>query len=297
MLNLGLDVHRITKLKYQSGAFIERHKHDFYHYIYVIWGSGAIEIDQKVYETSTGNLYLIPKNTMHGIYCDKDLTTIDIKFTCSQSSTETLNNLTHCINDLCLHDDNIIRGILSEAITGEPFFEEMINVRFTELMIRILKKKASVNVNSHSFSFEELSVRDEHTKHDLGRILDYIEEHIEEPICINDLAHLLGYSESYFCTIFKKVYGISPNKYINQAKINKAKDLMISSKLNITEIAEVLGYEHIHYFSRLFKKITTASPQHYIKKLNEDIVVNVNRESVFIPTTKYEHPQRFALAK
>lgn len=60
----------------------------------------------------------------------------------------------------------------------------------------------------------------------------------------------------------------------------------------VIEIAELLGYEHIRYFSRLFKKITSSSPQDYMRKLNEDIVVNVGTQSVFIPATRYEHQQK-----
>jgi AraC-like DNA-binding protein len=72
-------------------------------------------------------------------------------------------------------------------------------------------------------------------------------------------------------------------------KIEKAKEKMLYSNDDITEIAFKLGFHSIHYFSRCFKKTTGMSPRTYRDKSKGDMVVNVIPDSTLIPVTKFEH--------
>lgn len=307
MLDLGLKVYRIVKRKYESGTYIDEHKHDFYHYIYVAGGSGELGIGKKKYRAAVGQLYLVPQHTPHEIWSECDLATVNIKFACHPSHAPLLNRLSHTFGNFSAYEKQIIRDILNEAIEGEPFFEEIIHLRFAEFMMRVLRRNQTETAapgRLHS-DMPAVWVCDERARKDLKHVVDYIGNHIGEPVCICDLARMSGFSESYFSTVFKKVYGVSPRKYIIQLKINKAKEMMMHSDLNITEIAELLGFKEIHYFSRLFKKVTAASPINYIKRCSRDVAVNmsreisreISREHAVAAKPNGEFPQRLPLAR
>lgn len=68
-------------------------------------------------------------------------------------------------------------------------------------------------------------------------------------------------SYDYFKELFIKQYGMSPVKYITQLRIEKAKELLITKRYSITEIANMCGFENIYYFSNVFKKHTGVSPK------------------------------------
>ena len=97
--------------------------------------------------------------------------------------------------------------------------------------------------------------------------IDYIHsEYTNENIEISRLAKLCDLSESYFRRIFLKKYGTSPIKYINNLKIDRAKELISSDMYSISEAAEAAGFHDDSYFCRKFKEATGMSPSEYKSK-------------------------------
>lgn len=102
------------------------------------------------------------------------------------------------------------------------------------------------------------------TSHDLVmNIKNYITHNISEPITIESLANQFYFSKSHITHLFKRITGVSVNKYISQTRILKAKELLAKSDMSITQIAHALNYSDIHSFSHKFKKETGQSPSQY----------------------------------
>ena len=97
--------------------------------------------------------------------------------------------------------------------------------------------------------------------------VEYIHRHyLEEIVSIDKLADMCGITTVYFRKIFKNYYGVSPLKYINNLKLNHAKELIDSRLYSVTEAAFQSGYSDISYFSREFKKNIGMSPSEYAKQ-------------------------------
>ncbi len=92
---------------------------------------------------------------------------------------------------------------------------------------------------------------------------DFIQEHMERTIFVDELASLVDLSLTYFKEWFKKQKGIPPKEYINRLKIDRAKSELLS-KHTITQVAFDLGYGSSQYFSTSFKKYTGVTPRSYI---------------------------------
>lgn len=94
--------------------------------------------------------------------------------------------------------------------------------------------------------------------------INYIhEEYTNENINISYLSELCDISEAYFRRIFFKSFGVSPIKYINTLKIERAKELINSGMYSINEAATESGFHDDAYFSRKFKEVTGYSPSEY----------------------------------
>ena len=86
---------------------------------------------------------------------------------------------------------------------------------------------------------------------------------------IKELAEKYHMTYNWFIRCFKDFTGSSPQAYLNDMRIEKAKDLLNNKSFQIAEIAELVGYSDPLYFSRIFKKKNGCSPNEYKKNSME----------------------------
>lgn len=77
------------------------------------------------------------------------------------------------------------------------------------------------------------------------------------------LCKISGLGHSQFNSLFKKSYGITPVELVTKMKINHAKELLVTARYSMSEIANLCGFENQYYFSSVFKKTTGVSPSRY----------------------------------
>jgi len=101
--------------------------------------------------------------------------------------------------------------------------------------------------------------------HVIKDILNMIQENYPKNFSTEELSKQSGFSATHLRRLFKKATGLTPLQYQNYIRINKAKDLLLSGECNVSEAAFSVGFDNVHYFSRIFKKITGVNPSHYLK--------------------------------
>lgn len=102
--------------------------------------------------------------------------------------------------------------------------------------------------------------------HIVANVKKYIKEHIEEKLTLNKVAKVFNISPNYLSVLFSKHNDIGFSDYINQSKIEAAKNMMMDGNYKIYEISDKLGFESAFYFSRVFKKVTGMSPRDYMNQ-------------------------------
>lgn len=98
----------------------------------------------------------------------------------------------------------------------------------------------------------------------LHPVFDHVNQHIHAPIKMHDLASLIGMSEKYFITYFKRCVGITPGQYIYQIRMNRARDYLYEKRHTVQEIASLLGYPDPYSFSKAFKKYYNVPPSRFV---------------------------------
>jgi len=99
------------------------------------------------------------------------------------------------------------------------------------------------------------------------RAIQYIEEHITENISLSGVAEHLNLSKEYTASLFKKETGETVTFYIQERKMQLAKEKMQTTNAPLSKIAADLGYDNYSYFSRIFKKHFNISPQKYSRRM------------------------------
>lgn len=286
-LNYSMTVFRVVREKKQSGTYVERHEHEYFHYIYALSGRAMIEVDYNQFDVTERTLIMVPPRVIHAVYSIRNFVGIDIKFLCDESLTEKLGKIGYCLNRATDYEDSLLKAIFLESVRQQHYFEQTINLNMLQMSYNILKReKMGLFMVSPNHFIEEAPTRTVSLK-SIQSALDFIKNNINTDIKISDLARICNYNENYFSTCFKNCIGCSPQNYINYKKIEKATALMISGEKSITQIADELGFNSIHYFSRLFKKITGFPPSVYQGKTSIDIGINLQTNK-YTPASYFE---------
>ncbi|ASS74229.1 AraC family transcriptional regulator [Tumebacillus algifaecis] len=97
----------------------------------------------------------------------------------------------------------------------------------------------------------------------VAQITRYIETHYAEPITLEALANLFHGSPYHLHRTFKRITGSTPTAYVQQTRINRAIEQLLTTDRSLSDIACTVGIPNTAYFVTLFKKITGHTPAAY----------------------------------
>ncbi|MBO9608040.1 MAG: helix-turn-helix domain-containing protein [Paenibacillaceae bacterium] len=91
----------------------------------------------------------------------------------------------------------------------------------------------------------------------------FVEKRFPDNFSLDDLAEHLDITKSYLCTLFKQHYKRTPVDYVSEYRVEKAKDLLRTTRTKIVEIGSSVGFNSNSYFTRIFKQYTGITPSEY----------------------------------
>ena len=168
---------------------------------------------------------------------------------------------------LLLIEVNMIKAQLSSAINTSNNSEVFENIDYLNEITRCknLSELSNILRTSIQRTIEEVQ---NHNLNKMGslvkKVIDYIKEnyHLND-ISLSDISEKFFVSPSYLSRLFKKETGKNLSDFINEYRIEKAKQLLLTTDLKTYEVADRVGIPDPHYFSRLFKRYTGYSPSEY----------------------------------
>ncbi|MBN2532536.1 MAG: PocR ligand-binding domain-containing protein [Spirochaetales bacterium] len=147
--------------------------------------------------------------------------------------------------------------------------------RASSMLFRIINY--IVSIEFRNLSLTERVYSGFKTKREaVERAKEYIQQNFCSNIKLTDVSHEVSISPYYLSHIFKKMTGISFIEYLTQVRIEKARELLTSTELDIINIAYTIGYNDSNYFSKVFRKKNGLTPREFRQK-NEDSSVFFNK--------------------
>ena len=265
----NINVLWVESRSYLPDYILPKHTHTFYHYLYVVGGSGAIRIKNKEYKLMPNNLYLVSPETDHTFWASSlsKLVTLEIKF---EINDENLNQVISGFPDVINCSNTSVHEILNrlhkERITKKSYYEEMSACILNEVFIKI-KRNILVNEKDMGKNSENDG---EQPFDDIEKIKVYIKNNIDSNITLSELADIANLEKTYFVKKFKKATQMSPMQYVRKMRLIRAKKFLLYSDMNITQISEAMSFSSIHRFSEFILKETGMSPQQL--KRSTDII-------------------------
>jgi AraC family transcriptional regulator len=94
----------------------------------------------------------------------------------------------------------------------------------------------------------------------LEAVRDHLHRHLAEPVTLADLAALVALSQSYLVRAFKAHVGVPPHRYLVELRLERARELLVSSSLSITQIAHRVGFASASHFITRFQAASGITP-------------------------------------
>ena len=105
----------------------------------------------------------------------------------------------------------------------------------------------------------------------VNKVIEYINTHYTQSINLDSLSKELNFNKYYLCRVFKDETGRNITDYINNQRILKAKELLEDDTLKIVDISQLIGFNDVTYFNRVFKKSVGMSPGTYKNQLLQEV--------------------------
>lgn len=148
----------------------------------------------------------------------------------------------------CYHE------ILEETINKDVNYDILIKSHLFELIGLLLRY---IPHTTYNFKKQNSGIK---CKEFVQSAINYIEENYNENISLERLSETLGISEFYFSKIFNHLTGQSFKTYLNNIRLEKAHEMIISTNKTITEIAFECGFNSLRTFNRVYKNVKGSIP-------------------------------------
>lgn len=237
-------------------------QHSFPEIAYIAEGQSVTLVDGIKHSLNAGDMIIYAPNAIHG-----GGTGCVVKVISFETEAPLPDALLNRVITLTGQRRVQLEDLIDSAI---PLFMSSYGVRGM-----VLKKGAdpyylqSIKNKLELFLLDLLSPGKSAEGNLMRSVTAYMNDHLDCVLTLQQLCDDLGISLPALKRLLKNTYGISPMAYFSELKIEEAKRLIADTALNITEVAERLGFSSVHHFSGTFKKKTGMSPTEY-KKASRD---------------------------
>jgi len=276
-------IYTIHYFKYGKNFRFPSERHDFWEMVYIDGGSARIVTENGQTYLRQGEAIFHAPNVEHTINTDDDFANAAIiSFDCASRAAKKLKDkifflgerekqlLSEIITEGSktyrekLNDPHLVKMNKRDEI---PFgSEQIIKNDIENLLVLLIRSDAGVEKRTEkkeSFKSEEIA----------EKIISILKRKIYSNVTLDEIAAELYFSKTYVKNVFRKYTGSSVIKYYIDMKMDEAKRLISTGKYSFTEIADKLGINSVHYFSRLFKQRTDMSPSEYARSIKVDNLI------------------------
>ena len=212
-------------------------------------GGQDILLDQQ-------DIMIIDSNDWHTQYSDESVSFLTISFWLADNG---LSSITNKAIKLTPKLKSILKKMLSQSQVG-PYGDDYISSLLKILLIELLQTSAPTTTH-------QLPSENESENQIVDRAIRIISQNIQKKLTLEELAAKIHISVPYLYKLFQENLGTSPGKYIARIRIEECKMLLREGRLNMGQIANLMGFSSLQHFSRQFHNICGMTPSQYVRSL------------------------------
>jgi len=266
----------IEKPAHDEGPILDCHWHAEAEFFYVLEGEVLFQIDTEYFVLRAGEAAFVDSGDIHaghihsGSSCSYCAIVFDTHLLASASYDAIQQKYitllqekkrtfprhirpdSHWERSLLAH----LKEMMNVYAEQSPGYEAAIKGHFYLMLHDIAPEERASNRS-------EASAADTTKIDRLKAVILYMQQHYYRPIRIIELAEQIPMSEGQFCRFFKKMTRQTPIEYLNAYRIRQAAELLLQPDRKISAVALDVGFDHISYFVKVFRKTMKCTPSEF----------------------------------
>lgn len=234
------------------------HTHNYTELFYIVGGKGQFLIEDQQYPVDASNLVIINPNVLH---TEMSLNAQPLEYIVMGIEGVELASGSESNGKFNILDyfegaevSSCLRNILREMEQKSSGYEDICQAYMEILLIRLMR---SISLSSTTAHQPVTGNRQ------CATVKRYIDANFKEELTLEHLANEANMNKFYLSHTFKKEYGISPINYMISKRIEESKYLLAETDLSLSQIAQLLGFSSLSYFSQVFHRTQSISPKEF----------------------------------
>ena len=234
------------------------HAHSHTELFFIVSGKGQFIIQDQIFPVGINDLVIINPNVIH---TEDSLNAQPLEYIVLGIGGIELATTENSNGQFCILDhfesaeiSSCLRNILREMEQKNTGYQDICQAYMEILIIRLMRNtamtlQAEPQVNTGN--------------RQCANVKRYIDLHFKESLTLEQLAEEAHMSKYYLSHAFKREYGVSPINYMISRRIDESKYLLTETDLSMSQIAQLLGFSSLSYFSQVFRKENNTSPMEF----------------------------------
>lgn len=248
----------VTSSRYGGDWHSVPHTHNHTELFYIVSGKGQFLIQDQLYPVDVNHLVIINPNVTH---TEVSLNAQPLEYIVlgidgiELATTANSNGQFYILNHLeSAEISSCLRNMLREMELKNTGYKDICQAYMEILIIRLMRTTS-------------LAVQTEPSGTSGNRqcavVRRFIDLHFKESLTLEQLADEAHMNKFYLSHTFKREYGVSPINYLISRRISESKYLLTETDLSMSQIAQLLGFSSLSYFSQAFRKSQGISPMEF----------------------------------
>lgn len=276
------ELYTVHYFEYMNNFSFEGERHNFWEFLYVDKGEIGVTADNNYSLLKKGDIIFHKPNEFHTVKATENSAPNLVVISFATSSPAM-----HFFEGKLLRIDELGRNLLADIVfearncfscrLDNPYLqhmtkkapsafgaEQMLRLHIEHLLIHLIR--INTGMISPKNKMNQIPPKSTKTRNDceiFNRVVNYLENNIHSHVTIEQICHDNLVGRSQLQKIFREKSSKGVIEYFSSMKIDAAKQMIRTNRMNFTQISEQMGYTSIHYFSRQFKKITGMTPSEY----------------------------------
>ncbi|BDI30742.1 hypothetical protein CCAX7_27930 [Capsulimonas corticalis] len=164
----------------------------------------------------------------------------------------------------CVRDpqvEHIGYALLDEARQGcpnGPWYGEALGTALAAHLLRRYGVSAGLTREDKAYGLSPSRLR---------RVLDFMQDHLDQEITLAQAAEVAGISPYYFARLFRQSTGLSPHQHLIERRVERAKEMLAAGGVSVGETAVAVGFSDQSHLARHFKRLVGVTPSRFVRNI------------------------------